>query len=185
MKAWRDLDDRQLIQAAQKGEAEAYGELYERYAENIFRFVFSHVSGRLDAEDLTEEVFLRVWRNLHNYREQGVPFLAYLFRVARSVVIDHYRSSAQKQAVVSIEEVALHSQEPGPSESLLQQADYDEVRAAITDLREDYRMVLMLRFWAGLSPTETAQVMNRSDGAIRVLQFRALNALRLKVSGIA
>ena len=84
MPDWQDIEDVQLIARAQDGEADAFGELYERYVQTIFRFVYVRLDDRRDAEDLTEEVFLRVWQSLPGYREQGVPFLAFLFRIARN-----------------------------------------------------------------------------------------------------
>ena len=80
--------DLELVRKAQDGEVEAFGQLYERHAQSIFRFVYSHIDNHSDAEDLTEEVFLRVWRAISNYREQGVPFIAFLIRIARNVIIE-------------------------------------------------------------------------------------------------
>jgi hypothetical protein len=85
---FREKEDAELLLLAQQGEAEAFSELYIRFAPPIFRFLFSHLDDRLDAEDLTEEVFLRLWRFLPQYQEQGVPILAFLFKIARNALID-------------------------------------------------------------------------------------------------
>ena len=90
-----EVDDIQLLKTAQDGNAEAFGELYERYAQRVFRFLYAHLNNQQDAEDLTGEVFLRVWRALGNYKERGVPFLAFLFRIARNALIDHYRRTGK------------------------------------------------------------------------------------------
>ena len=177
------VEDHQLLKSAQDGNTEAFGMLYERYADRVFRFLFAHVDNRLDAEDLTEDVFLRVWRSLPNYREQGVPFLAYLFRIARNALIDHYRRSGPVKNQVSIEDLSLHDGNPGPGESAISSLEREELRISLEQLREDYRMVLVLRFLSELSPEETAQVMGRTPGAVRVLQHRALSALRLMLDG--
>jgi RNA polymerase sigma-70 factor (ECF subfamily) len=176
-------DDRQLLSIAKDGDAEAFGILYERYADRVFRYLFAHVDNRLDAEDITEDVFLRVWRSLPNYREQGVPFLAFLFRIARNALIDHYRRSGQVKGQVSIEDLSLRDHNPGPGESALSSLERDELRLSLEQLREDYRTVLVLRFLSELSPEETAQVMGRSPGAVRVLQHRALASLRTMLDG--
>jgi RNA polymerase sigma-70 factor (ECF subfamily) len=171
----RQYDDEQLIVKSKNGDAEAFGELYERYAEVIFRYLYSHLESRLDAEDLTEDVFMRAWKALSKYDERGLPFSAFLFRSARNSLIDYYR---QQKALQSIEDLDLHSNEPGPEELVSEQLSNADLRGALAGLREDYRSVIIFRFLSGLSPEETAQVMQRSIGAVRVLQHRALLALK-------
>ena len=183
MPDWQDIDDVQLIVLAQDGEADAFGELYERYVQTIFRFVYVRLDDRRDAEDLTEEVFLRVWQSLPNYREQGVPFLAFLFRIARNAVIDFYRSSKSSAHQESIEDNPLQDLRSDPGEQAITNLEHQELRRILDTMREDYRMVLVLRFLSELSPEETAQVMGRSTGAVRVLQHRALSALRSILEG--
>ena len=169
------FDDEQVIQQVKNGDTEAYGMLYEQYAEVIFRYVYSHLDNRLDAEDLTEEIFLRAWRALPKYDERGLPFTAFLFRIARNSLIDYYR---QKKVVSSLEDMEIQSHEAGPEEATDMRIENQGLRETIAELREDYRNVLIFRFLSGLSPEETAQVMQRSVGAVRVLQHRALSALK-------
>src|SRR5512146_748021 len=171
----RPFDDEQVIKQVKNGDAEAFGMLYDQYAEVIFRYVYSHLDSRLDAEDLTEEIFLRAWRALPKYDERGLPFSAFLFRIARNSLIDYYR---QRKIVSSIEDIELQSHEPGPEETVEVQIENRSLRETIAKLREDYRNVLIFRFLSGLSPEETAEVMQRSVGAVRVLQHRALSALK-------
>jgi len=171
----RQFDDEQIIKQVKNGDAEAYGMLYEQYAEVIFRYIYSHLESRLDAEDLTEEIFLRAWRALPKYDERGLPFSAFLFRIARNSLIDYYR---QRKNVQSIEDIELQSKEAGPEEAVEMRIENHNLRDTIAKLREDYRNVLIFRFLSGLSPEETAQVMQRSVGAVRVLQHRALSALK-------
>ncbi len=179
MLALRDIDDVQLLKIAQEGEPEAFGELYERYAQVIFRFFFANLNNRYDAEDLTEEVFVRALRSLPNYRDQGFPFPAFLFRIAQNALVDHYRRSGRSKNDVSTdEEIQIRDEHPGPAEMVTSNIEHQELRRVLAQLREDYRNVLVLRFLNELSPEETAQVMERSVGAIRVLQHRALTALR-------
>jgi RNA polymerase sigma-70 factor (ECF subfamily) len=175
---WQQADDFELVQFAQHGDGEAFGELYQRYAHIIFRFIFSHLSDRFEAEDLTEEVFLRVWRSLSNYREQGVPFLAYLFTIARNVMVDFYRRAGRAGGLMSIEDQSLPDLHSDPAEAAIVNLEHQQVRQTLEQLREDYRMVLVLRFLSGLSPEETGEVMGRTPGAVRILQHRALSALR-------
>ena len=174
----RRADDIQLLTTAQGGDAQSFGELYERYAPRVFRYLYAHLGDRLDAEDLTEEVFLRVWRTLPSYQEQGVPFLAFLFRVAHNALIDYYRHVSKPGQEVSIENMALIDHGPGPGELVMTLLEHQQLRQTLLQMREDYRTVLVLRFLSELTPDETAQVMGRSSGAVRVLQHRALAALR-------
>jgi RNA polymerase sigma-70 factor (ECF subfamily) len=170
--------DESLIKSAQEGDSEAFGLLYERHAPAVFRYLYAHIDSRLDAEDLTEEVFLRLWRSLNNFREQGVPFGAYLFRIARNSLVDHYRRSSRTSKPVSLEENTIRDSRPDPAEAAAKSIESQEIRKLLDQLREDHRTVLLLRFMGGLSPEETAEVMGKSAGAIRVLQHRALAALK-------
>lgn len=171
----RPFDDEQVIKQVKNGDAEGFGILYEQYADVIFRYVYSHLENRLDAEDLTEEIFIRAWRALPKYDERGLPFSAFLFRIARNSLIDYYR---QRKVVSSLEDIEVQSHEAGPEEAVDINIENHDLRKTIAELREDYRNVLIFRFLSGLSPEETAQVMQRSVGAVRVLQHRALSALK-------
>jgi RNA polymerase sigma-70 factor (ECF subfamily) len=171
----RQLDDEQVIQQVKRGDTDAFGGLYNAYVEVIFRYVYVHLENRFDAEDLTEEIFLRAWRALPKYDERGLPFSAFLFRIAQNALIDFYR---QRKNVQSLDDLEMPSREAGPEEAVDARIDNIELRKHITALREDYRNVIIFRFLSGLSPEETAQVMERSVGAVRVLQHRALSALK-------
>jgi RNA polymerase sigma-70 factor, ECF subfamily len=183
MPDWPAVDDVQLLKKAKNGDAQAFGELYERHALVVFRFLYAHLDDRLDAEDLTEEVFLRTWRSLPRYRDQGVPFKAFLFRVAHNALVDHYRSHSRSKGELSIEDSVIHDLRDEPGSLFLQNQEHQELRNTLAGLREDYQTVLIARFLADLSPEETAQVMGRSVGAVRVLQHRALTALRKLLEG--
>jgi RNA polymerase sigma-70 factor (ECF subfamily) len=178
MPAWVDADDVQLLKLAQGGDSEAFGELYERYAKVIFRFLYAHSNDRLDAEDLTEEVFLRTWRSLATYSEKGVPFAAYLYHIARNVLIAHHRRTKRSATETELFEEGKGDELPDPSSSVSNNLEHQELRQVLVQLREDYREVLVLRFLSEMSPEETAHAMERSVGAVRVLQHRALAAMR-------
>jgi len=178
MPSWENIDDTELVKNAQGGDAEAFGEIYARHAQAVFRFFASRLDNQLDAEDLTEDVFLRVWRSLPNYHEKGVPFSAFLFRIANNALIDHYRKVNSPSSEVSIEDESLQDNRHNPEDVVAENIEHDELRNVLEKLRDDYRDVLILRFLSELSPVETAKVMDRSVGAIRILQHRALLAVR-------
>jgi RNA polymerase sigma-70 factor (ECF subfamily) len=175
----QELTDSMLIQKAKEGDADAFGDLYERYAESVFRFLYSQTSNRFDAEDITGDVFLRAWQSLPNYEERGFPFSAYLFRIARNVLIDRRR---KRKPVSELPEDELTTGENTldlePSAILAEKLKHKEIVKTLGQLREDYRTVLILRFFNELTTEETSDVMGRSAGAIRVLQHRALSSLR-------
>jgi RNA polymerase sigma-70 factor (ECF subfamily) len=167
-----------LLQTAQQGDAEAFGQLYEQYAPQVFRYLYAHLDGRMDAEDLTGEVFVRVWRALPGYRQTEAPFGSFLFRVARNVLYDHYRRLRPRRNHKPLDEERMAEHASDPGEEHLQNFEHQELRKILDSLHKDQRNVLVLRFFAGLTPEETAQAMGKSNGAVRVLQHRALAALR-------
>lgn len=175
--AERELELR-LVRQAKSGNEDAFGGLYDLYAASIYRFLLGNLGNPQEAEDLTTEVFVRVWRALPEYEDTGYPFSAYLFRVARNLLIDTYRSQGRKEPLISIEDAGLEEVLPDPEQKLPDPHEYDTLHKALQALREDYREVLVLRFLNDLSVDEISAIMNRSEGAVRVLQHRALNAVR-------
>ncbi len=171
--------DRELIRKAQQGDTRAFGDLYEAHAPVVFRYIFAHLDSRMDAEDLTAEVFLKAWQSLPKYTDRGAPFLAFLFRIARNALVDHYRQNSRQDSKDPNDMDGYRAEDsPEPIDVVGSQMEHQVMRQVLCRLRPDYQTVLTLRFISELSPQETAQVMNRSEGAIRVLQHRALAALR-------
>jgi RNA polymerase sigma-70 factor (ECF subfamily) len=175
-------NDPELIKKAKQGDTHAFGDLYECHAPVIFRYLYAHLDSQMDAEDLTGEVFLKAWQSLPKYTERGVPFLAFLFRIARNVLVDHYRQSNRLESK-SPDELDGYKAEGNaePVETIGNQIEHQKILQVLNRLRPDYKSLLTLRFISELSPEETAQVMKRSVGAIRVLQHRALAALRQEI----
>jgi RNA polymerase sigma-70 factor, ECF subfamily len=176
-------DDKQLLKEAKGGSSEAFGELYVRYAPGVFRFLFAHMDNRMDAEDLMEDVFLKAWKSLPKYREKGLPFRSYLHRIANNTLIDHYRSQPRIEQHSDLEKHSLQDPYPLPIDQVFSKFDHRELRQKLANLRDDYRTVLVARFISGLSPEETARMMGKSSGAVRVLQHRALSTLRKMLDG--
>jgi len=178
-----EVDEEHLLKAAQDGDLEAFGQLYEIYAPRVFRYLFARLDDRLDAEDLTEDVLLRVWEALPGYRWRGLPFGSFVFRVARNALIDHYRRSSRKDQPLNLDEGQVAAPGADPAQRMVENLEHAEVRRVLLSLQEDYRNVLSLRFLAELTPPEIARAMDRTEGAVRVLQHRALKALRKLIGG--
>lgn len=167
--------DSELIHQAKRGDAEVYGILYERYAGSIYKYLYLHLGDREDAEDLTVEVFLRAWQAIPAYDERGLPFRAYLFKIARHLMIDFYR---QKKYFGNLDENLKDTVVVDLEESAVADASHASLKRFLNAIHDDYRHVLILRFFAGLSLAEISKVMQRSENAVRVLQHRALRAIR-------
>ncbi len=178
MQNWQEKDELLLLKAAKDGDHDAFGTLYGRYVTPVYRFLYAHLGNCMDAEDLTGEVFMRAWRSMGSYRQQGLPFSAFLFRIARNAVVDHYRKNRHNGST-DLEDLSYlpdKGNDPGTQAQL--NLENAELRARLGQLREDYQSVLIARFISGLSPEETAAAMGKTTGAVRVLQHRALAALR-------
>ncbi len=166
----------ELIQRAVSGDPDAFAALYDTYIERIYRFIFFRVGDEPTAEDLTSQVFLKAWDNLSSYQVRGLPFSAWLFRIARNSVIDYYRTFKE---TTPLEPGILSEPDPAADvdEVVGQQLQAEEIRLALQHLTEDQRHVLTLRFIEGLTTEEVAQVLGKRAGAIRALQMRGLQAL--------
>ena len=161
------------------GEIELFGILYERYLDLIYRYIRCRVSEDRSAEDLTEVVFLKGFEALNRYREQGWPFSAYLYQIARNQLADHYRS---QQDDVPLEEAKdLESTDADMDERVMVDEKVQILRDALEELPEDYQEVIRLRLLLDLTTTEVASHLNRSEGAVRILLHRAITALRKQV----
>jgi RNA polymerase sigma-70 factor (ECF subfamily) len=164
--------DAELIARAKEGQVEAFGLLYERYLDPIYRFVRLRVETDGDAEDLCETVFLRTYEALARYEDQGHPFSAYLYQVARNLLADYHRRRSRAELAPEPTE-----SDGGSTGDRDQQEELLAIAQAIGRLPEDYREVIRLRVVLEL-PTETvASWMGRSPGAVRVLLHRALKEL--------
>ncbi len=174
-----EMDEATLILAARQGSREAFGFLYERHRATIARYVAARIRDASDSEDLTEAIFESAWRAMGRYREQGVPFLAWLYRLAHNRVVDHYR--ALRPTVTLIPEV--HESIEDASAPLDLNIDSADLLKALHALTEDQREVIVLRFVQGMSGREVAQAMDKREDAVRALQFRALATLRRILAG--
>ena len=171
------LEDEQLIiDRAKGGEAEAFGLLYDHYLPPIYRFVLFRVSHREEAEDITHQTFLKAWERIEQYEPQGYSFGSWLYRIARNTVIDTHRKSISH---VDINEVTAHlAIEQTQSDFLDMKIEWEMLLTAIGKLKEIEQEVLFLRFVEDLSHQEAAEVVGKSEGAVKLVQHRALRNLK-------
>ena len=165
-----------LVGAAQQGDPEAFGALFDHFYGPVYRYVAARVGRPSDAEDLAQLVFVKALEALPRYEARGVPFGGWLFRLARNVVIDHVRTRREHTALEVVAERA--DSEDGPDELALMRQEMDSVALALRRLTPEQRQAIELRFFAGLSAKEAAEAMGRQEGTVRGLQFRAIAALR-------
>jgi RNA polymerase sigma-70 factor (ECF subfamily) len=174
------LEEESLVRRAQAKDAEAFVWLYEAYFDKVYRYVAVRIGNALEAEDITQDVFLKALNSISSYRWQGVPFLAWLYRIARNKLIDRYR---KKPAVPDIPLDGIHLTEEGdPVEMAEIRTEIERVMRAAKKLTEAQQEVIALRFIADLSIADVAQAMSRSQGAVKALQHSALEALRRAIA---
>jgi RNA polymerase sigma-70 factor (ECF subfamily) len=166
----------ELIARSIDGDAGAFGTLYERYLGAIYRYVYYSVPDHAEAEDLTENVFLKAWQALPRFHLKGAGFRTWLYRIAHNAIIDRHRTRKQ---TVALEEAA-HLRDPAPTPEAVLETDQEVLRlsAALSRLQPRARQVVLCRFISGLSHSETAEVLGVSEGHVRVLQHRALKRMR-------
>jgi RNA polymerase sigma-70 factor (ECF subfamily) len=165
-----------FVEAARGGDPEAFGWLFDRYHGPVHRYVAARVGRPSDAEDLAQLVFVKALEAIPRYESRGVPFGGWLFRLARNVVIDHIRTRREHATLDLVTE--RPSGEDGPDELAALRQELDGVASALRRLTPDQREAIELRFFAGLSAREAAVAMDRQEGTVRGLQFRAIAALR-------
>lgn len=172
-------NERDIIARAQAGDKGAISDLYKAYSDPIFQYISYRVESSTVAEDLTGEVFLRMVRGLTTYEDRGLPFGAWLFRIAANLVNEHYRQHKQMRVSALTEDE--RSNDTDPFERLAQQEEREQLLKALHALPAEYQDILILRFMRNLSHTEVAAILAKSETAVRALQHRALKALGEKL----
>ncbi len=172
---WRDgeADERLLVEAAQK-DTERFGELYELHFELVYAFVARRVGNREVAEDLTSEVFHKALANLHRFEWRGVPFGAWLLKIAANAIADQAKRSQRELSFDDPPEISARPR-------MEQAQDLARLFRLVSELPDDQRRVMVMRFAEEKSIREAAQQLGRSEGAVKQLQFRGLENLRTRL----
>ena len=180
----QNISDVELIKRTKNREndpaagAEAVGELYDRYHQTIYRYIWSRVSNPQLAEDLTSEVFTRMVIGLPKYRYTGKPFSAWLYSIARHIVIDNYKKTGSHNQVPLEEVIDTHAGGHDPAQIVEDQIFMERIVTGLQELNSFKQDVIVLRFIAGLSLQEVALILERTISSIKVTQHRAINELR-------
>ncbi len=165
-----------LAQRASQRDPDAFAELYNAYVEKIYKYVYYKVGDATEAEDLCGQVFLKAWEAIGRYTWYGYPFSSWLYRLAHNLVVDHYRT---RREILPLNDTLVTREEPiDPEVALARSLGSGELRQAILKLTREQRQVICLKFIEGYSNSEIATMMDKKEGAIRALQYRALRSLQ-------
>jgi RNA polymerase sigma-70 factor, ECF subfamily len=171
------LDEENLVRRAQQGETEAFSQLYEAYFDKIYRYMAVRIQNEMEAEDMTQQVFIKMLKSIDSYTIKGIPFSSWLYRIAHNQLIDHYRMQ-NKRATVPIDEIPERANDDDPQRNFEQKMDVEQLMQATKKLTAAQQEVISLRFTGELSIAECAEIMGKSEGAIKALQHSAVLALR-------
>ena len=171
-------NEEEMLGRASRGDRDAFGSLYERYAERIYNYVYYRTGNLHDAEDLTARVFQRAMNHIRNYTDRGVPFSAWLYRIAHNLVANWHRDRSRKQEIPLSDLPVVVSKEERPESQLVRTQDQESLMQLIRRLTPERQTLLILKFVEDLSNAEIGQIMGRSEGAVKSLYHRTLLSLR-------
>jgi len=163
---------------ASQGDADAFGLLYERYLDRIFNYVYYRTGNLHDAEDLTARVFQRAMNHIRNYTDRGVPFSAWLYRIAHNLVANWHRDRSRRQEIPISDVPILPSKSDHPERNLVRSQEEEALLRLIRRLPPERQNLLILKFVENMSNAEIGAIMGRSEGAVKSLYHRTLLALR-------
>lgn len=175
--------EKAVFEAAQQGDNHSFGKLYDSHFDAIFRFIYYRTNHQETAEDLTEEVFLKAFRSLSSLKGGSEKLRGWLYSIARNTVIDHYRKTKETINLESLEQ--LPNYEDSVVERLEASSDTAALLETLKQLPPDQQTILKLRFFEDLSIAEISTLLNKSEGNIRVIQYRGLQQLKKYLTGTA
>lgn len=175
-----ESNDDQILAEALQGDKDAFGTLYERHVSRIYTYIYYRTGNVNDAEDLTARVFQRAMHHIINYTDRGVPFTAWLYRIAHNLVANWHRDRSRRQEI-PISDAPLVAKGDPPEAALVRTQEQDALLRVIRTLPADRQQLLILKFVEHLSNAEIGQIMGRSEGAVKSLYHRTLLSLRDQV----
>lgn len=179
-----ELSDDLLLTRAGQGDKEAFGLLYERYLGRIYNYVYYRTGNQSDAEDLTARVFFRAMHHITNYQNRGLPFSAWLYRIAHNLVANWHRDNSRRKEI-PLEDglVSGHPSYDYPESALVKTEERERLLSIIRKLPQDRQQLLILKFVEHMTNAEIGQIMGRTEGAVKSLYHRTLLALRDDLDG--
>ncbi|MFC1616322.1 sigma-70 family RNA polymerase sigma factor [Patescibacteria group bacterium] len=166
-----------LVVLVQEGEHDAFSKIYDFFVDPLFRYIYYRVKA-VDAEDLLEVVFLKVWENIKKYKAGKSSFSAWIFRITHNVVVDYYRTTSGKETSELTLNISDTKREHNPIKTTELVLDNEILKEALSKLKKRYRDIIIYKFINELSNKEICELLKKSEGSVRILQFRALKALR-------
>jgi len=172
-------EEQGLVARAQQNDEAAFAQLYEKYFDKIYRYISMKIGDRFEAEDMTQQVFLKALKSISSFKWQDVPFSAWLYRIAHNQIVDYLRRKTRRPTA-PLEDAVLHAEEPGggPQTQAETACDIETLVAATQKLTPAQREVIALRFTSDLPIAEVSRIMGKSEGAVKALQHSAVVALR-------
>ncbi|MEX2144700.1 MAG: sigma-70 family RNA polymerase sigma factor [Anaerolineales bacterium] len=177
-----ELSDEQALGQATRGDKQAFGMLYDKYAGRIYNYIYYRTGSNQDAEDLTSRVFFRAMRHITNYTDRGVPFSAWLYRIAHNLVANWHRDSSRRQEVELEDGYRANDSDEHPETALEESEEQNALLGLIRKLPEERQQLLILKFVEHMSNADIGQIMDRTEGAIKSLYHRTLLALREEIT---
>lgn len=173
-----EIDDSTVLEQAVQGDSEAFGILYERYVTRIYNYIFYRIGSSYEAEDLTERVFMRALRHIGNYNNRGLPFSAWLYRIAHNLVANWYRDNSRRKEIPLDDGILTTHQSSFPEQEVLLTEERERLLHVIRKLPPDRQQLVILKFVDHLSNAEIGQIMGRTEGAVKSLYHRTLLTIR-------
>jgi RNA polymerase sigma-70 factor (ECF subfamily) len=174
--------ERRTIEAAQAGDLDALASLYDSHINQVYRFALARLNNVHDAEDVTEEIFVKMLSGITSYRWRQVPFAAWLMRIARNEVINFARRNGKRAHDSDLPEEIEDRRNDDPAEQTERMLALEDLRQAVTKLPDAQRDVIVLRFASGLSVADTARALGKNENNVKVLQHKAMQKLQVLMS---
>lgn len=173
------MSEEKLIKKAKNGSNEAFGKLYDKNIDKIYRFIFLRISKKSDAEDITQKVFLKAWENMDKYEiRENIPFSSWLYRIAKNSIIDYYRTEKNHPGIEDVPEYELGEAPTDHEKKAQDKLKFKEIKEALNELTENQQDVIIMKFIEELENEEIAEILNKTEVAVRVTQHRALKKIK-------
>lgn len=179
-----EITEENAVARASQGDSEAFSFLYERNVTRIYNYIYYRIGSEADAEDLTARVFYRAFGHISTYVEKGVPFSAWLYRIAHNLIANYHRDNHRRKEVPLEDQPEIPHHADRPEHAMEKSQDVEQLLCGIRRLTPDRQQLLLLKFVENYSNAEIAEIMGKSEGAIKSLYHRALIALRSEMNKI-